>query len=150
MRCGTDSRPHWLSTNGQADLAARPLSPSAFQLGWHNSPVAWSTVTFEMLVAICLLKHWLCCFPPPVSSLLTHSNPVCHWSPHIIYSRWKSKYRCEAFPPWAFSTSPPCPLSFLNRLHCCGRQSLHVLSSHLMFTHPSFSPWGVIHAWPTS
>lgn len=36
----------------------------------------------------------------------------------------------------------------LTRHHCSGRQSSLVLSSHLLFTHPSASPQGIIHAWP--
>lgn len=64
----------------RSDLAAFTLTPYVFEIGRPNSPVAWSCMTFDTLMRICLFKRRLCRVLsdtlPTLSAIATYTDLI--------------------------------------------------------------------------
>lgn len=64
----------------RSDLAAFTLTPYVFEIGRPNPPVAWSCMTFDTLMRICLSKQWLCRVLsdtlPTLSAIATYTDLI--------------------------------------------------------------------------
>lgn len=128
----------------RSDLAAFTLTPYVFEIGRPNPPVAWSCMTFDTLMRICLSKRWLCRVLsdtlPTLSAIATYTD--------LIHSCCKGNFLI--FPQFVCLLSAPPNVLYLPPLHSFLPPSLFwqtVLSCFIQssLVHPSilFSPKGL-------
>lgn len=143
MSSRSDTQPSWHLTNR---LGSSPSVTLRFSNGQTQLTCASGNLFTQALIVPCPLRcsdHTV--IDCDVWTFFILGTKPCRGVKFFRHSEEYFLLRLSILP---FPPPPLPPPLLFTRLHCSGRQSSLVLSSHLLFAHPSSSPRGIINAWP--